>query len=229
MLQHAPSAGIARRFAHQRGREHPGPLNPRQIAVVRHAAHVADAPFGVAAAQPDDLCEQPGQRARARESILVYPQPEVTVRAGRVGVEDAAVDVAHCLRILGRAERVPMLLALARPIPERCGEPEVRLRRDARARQRESEQRIDALELEVGGIARGRPPDVRACLEHDGGRIGRVMRGEAGEVRRRLREVPPVQRVETGPQLAPLGKRRGATLEHQYRRGNQPHVSEERR
>ena len=122
-----------------------------------------------------------------------------------------------------------MLFALARPIAERGGKPEVRLRRGPRARQREAEQRIDARELEVRGIARGRPPDVRARLEHNRRRISRMTGGEAGEVRRGAREVPAVQRIETRPQVPPLGGSGGATLEHEHGCGEQPHVSGERR
>jgi len=233
VLEHAAPGGISRRFADQRSREHPGALDPRQVALVRHAPHVADASFGVAAAEADDLREQPGQRARAREAVLVHAQSEVTVRAGGVGGEDAAVDVAHPLRILRGAERVAVLFALARPIAERGREPEFSpppgLRRCPRARQRETEQRIDALQLEVGGIECRRPPDVRTRLEHDGRRIGRVSRGEAGEIRRGAREVSAVQRVETGPQVPPLDRGGGAPLQDEHGRGEQPHVSAARR
>jgi len=122
-----------------------------------------------------------------------------------------------------------MLFALARSIAERGGEPEVRLRRGPRARQRQAEQRIDALELEVRGIARGRPPDVRARLKHHGRRIGRMTGGEAGKERRGARELPAVQGVETRPQVRPLGRSGGAALEHEHGCGQQPHVSGERR
>ena len=237
MLEHAAPGGISRRFADQRSREHPGALDPRQVALVRHAPHVADASFGVAAAEADDLREQPGPRARAREAVLVHAQSEVTVRAGGVGGEDAAVDVAHPLRILRGAERVAVLFALARPIAQRGRQPKIRRPghpgrpgRIARAREREPQEGIDALQLEVGRIERRGPPDVGTRLEDEGRGITRMARGQGGEIRGGALEAPAIQRVEADSQRAPAGICYGRPLmKHQYDRGEQLHVSGERR
>ncbi|HTI06848.1 MAG TPA: hypothetical protein VL549_16220 [Gemmatimonadales bacterium] len=146
-MEDAPSGGIARRFAHQRGGQHPRALHAREIAVVRRASHVANAALRVAAAQPDQSREKTRQRARAREPVVVDAEPEITVGARRIGGEQAPVDVAHRFGVLRRAEAVPMLLALARAIAEGGRQPEIsRARRQrAGARHRAAEQRIDPL------------------------------------------------------------------------------------
>lgn len=112
-----------------------------------------------------------------------------------------------------------VLFALPRPIPERGGEPKIRLGELARARQREAEQRIDALKLEIGRIARGGPPDVGARLEYDGRRIGRMTGGETGEVGGGAREVSAIQGIETRPQGSPIGGSGGTTLQDEDRGG----------
>jgi hypothetical protein len=141
-LQHRATRGIAPRFAHQGRGEHPSTLDPRQIAVMRRPTHVADPPLCIAAAQADDARKESREGAGAREAVVVHAQSEIAVRTGGVRREQPAVDVAHRLRVFGRAVAVPLLLALPRTIAERRREPEVarRARRRARARQRYTEQ-----------------------------------------------------------------------------------------
>jgi len=57
-LQDGAARCVARRFPDQRGCEDPRPLDTREIAVMRHAAHIADAPLRVAAAQSDEPREE---------------------------------------------------------------------------------------------------------------------------------------------------------------------------
>ena len=92
---------------------------------MRRAPHIADPPFRVAASQSDDAREKSGERAGARQPVVVHTQAEIAVRAGRVRREQAAVDVAHGLRVFGRAVTVAVLLALPRAIAECRRQPEV--------------------------------------------------------------------------------------------------------
>ncbi len=78
-----------------------------------------------------------------------------------------------------------MLLALAGPVAERRGEPEIRAgARHARARHRYAEQRVDALQREVGGVECRGPPDVGARLEDNRRGIGGFVGGQLREVGR---------------------------------------------
>ena len=123
-----------------------------------------------------------------------------------------------------------MLFALARAIAQRGRQPKIRrpprLGRIARACERKPEQGIDALQLEVGGIEGRGPPDVGTRLEDEGRGIAGIARGQGGEIRGGALEAPAIQRVETDPQRAPAGIR---PLQHQRDRGEQLHVSGERR
>jgi hypothetical protein len=148
-LQDAAASGIARRFAHQRRREHPGALDARDIAVARDAPHVADPALRVAASQSDDPREEARERARARQSVIVDTEAKVAVDARRVGRQDPAIDVAHRLGVFRRAEGMPVLLALAGPVAERRREPEFRSAGRARTVHRGAEQRVDPSELEA--------------------------------------------------------------------------------
>jgi hypothetical protein len=157
---------------------------------VRGVAHVADAALRVSASQPDEPGEETRQGARARQAVLVHAQPQIAVRARRIGGEQPAVDVAHRLRVPRGAVPVAVLLALPGAVAQRGRQPEVGRAVGGRVRPRQcdAQQRVDALELEVRGIARGRPPDIRARLKHDGRRISRIALGQCGEVRRRALE-----------------------------------------
>ena len=139
VFQDGAAVRVARRFPNQRRGEHPGPFHAREIAIVRHAPHIADSALGVAAAQSDELRKKPRERAGAREPVVVDAEPEITVGAARVRGEQPAVDIAHRFRVFGRAERMSMLLPLARAIPERGGAPELGAGR-LRAPQRDIEQ-----------------------------------------------------------------------------------------
>jgi hypothetical protein len=239
-LEDGATGGIPRRFAHQCRREHPGALDTRQISVMRRAPHVADPAFRVARAQADDPRKESRERAGTRQTVIVHAQSEITVGAGRVGCEQAAIDVAHGLRVFRRAVAVAVLLALPRAIPERRREPEVSRRpgRRARARHGHAEQRVDALQREIGGVTGRGPPDVCARLEDNGGRIGGSARGQRGEVGGGALEIAAVQRIETDPQrVHGVGRperrpwRRGHALQgqrdHREHRGR--HLSEVRR
>ncbi|MGH7520519.1 MAG: hypothetical protein ACREMI_04490 [Gemmatimonadales bacterium] len=81
-FQYRAAGGIARGFTHQRCRQHPRALHAREIAVMCRPAQVPDPPLRVAAPQADDAREKPRQRARAREAVVVYPEPEIAIRAG---------------------------------------------------------------------------------------------------------------------------------------------------
>ncbi len=98
---------------------------------------------------------------------------------------------------------MPVFFALARAIAEGGREPEIsRLAGPARARERGAQERIDALELEVGGVLGGRPPDVRAGLEHERRRIRGIARRQLSEVARGASKVPAVERVQSRAQRA---------------------------
>jgi len=207
---------------------------------MRRVAHVADAPFRVAASQSDDAREESRERAGARQAVIVDAQSEITVGAGRVSCEQAAVDVTHRLRVFGRAVAVAVLLALPRPIPQRRREPEVSRRPGRRARSchRHAKQRVDALQREISGVAGRGPPDVRARLEDDGAGIGGSARGERGEVGRGALKIAAVQRIETDSQgvhggrrseRRPGGKRRALHCQHDRREHREGHLSEVRR
>ena len=190
---------------------------------MRHAPHVADPALGVAAPQSDDTRKKPRERAGARQPVIVDTEPEIAVRAARVGGEQPPVDVAHRLRVFGRAERMSIFLPLARAIAECGGAPELgagppRLR----AAQCDAEQRIDARQFELRRIERGRPPDVGARLKHHGGGIGRVARGEVGEIGGGALEIPAVQGVQPGTQWR-------AALQQENEREDHRHVSAARR
>ncbi|HMG19635.1 MAG TPA: hypothetical protein VK573_12990 [Gemmatimonadales bacterium] len=195
MFQHGAAGGIARGLTHERGREDPRALHAREIAVMGGATHVPDSSLGIAAPQADNARKKPSQRSRPRETVVVDAESEIAVRAGGVRGEEAAVDVAHRLRVLGGAEGMPVLLALPRPVAQRGRAPEVRRRR---TRQRDVEERVDAPQLERRGIAGGGPPDVGARLKHDGRWIARVARGQRREVRRGPLEIAAIQRVQAG-------------------------------
>jgi hypothetical protein len=81
-FQDRAAGGVARGFTHQRGREHPRALHPREITVVRGPAHVPDPALRIAAPQADDPREKPRQRAGAREAVVVHPESEIAIRAG---------------------------------------------------------------------------------------------------------------------------------------------------
>jgi hypothetical protein len=188
------------------------------------ATHVADPSFRVAASQADETCEESGERAGARQAIIVHAQSEIAVRTRRVRREQAAVDVAHCFRVFGRAVGMAVLLALPRTIAE-CGrQPEVSSRpgRGMRASQRHAEQRVDALQREVGGVAGRCPPDVGARLKDDRRGIGRRARAQRREIGRGALEIAAIQLIEAGAQ----GRR---ALECQHDRRKRRHVSEVRR
>ncbi|PYP09931.1 MAG: hypothetical protein DMD59_07260 [Gemmatimonadetes bacterium] len=199
---------------------------------MRRPAHVANAALRVAASQTDEARDQPRQRARARQPVVVDAQSQIAVGARRIRGEQPAVDVAHRLRVLGRAVAVTMLLALARAIAERRGQPEIRGgARGARPRHRHAEQRVDALQREVGGVLGRGPPDVGARLEDDRRRIGRFICGERGEVGGRTREVAPIQRIQPGTHGVQRIRRPGDTrcaLQGQHDRREHPHVSRRR-
>ncbi len=188
---------------------------------MRCAAHVPDAALRVPASQSDEFREYARERARARETILVDPQPQIAVGTRGVGRQHAGVQGAHRFRVLGGAERMAVLLALPRAIPEGRRQPEIG-GCGARARERQVEQRIDARRCEIGRIARRRPPDVRTGLEYDRRRIRRVRCTKACEIRGGAREVSAIQGVETCAQI-------GRALQHHYCRGEKPHVSGLRR
>jgi hypothetical protein len=237
LFQHGPAGGIARGLTHQRGRQDPRALHPREIAVMGGATQVPNSSLGIAAPQADNARKKPSQRSRARETILVDAESEITVHARRIRGEEAAVDIAHRLRVFGGAEGMPVLLALPRPVTQSRRAPEVRRRR---TRQGDSEERVDAPQLERGGIARGGPPDVSARLKHDGRWIARVARGERGEVRRGTLEIAAIQRVQAGTQRRSRVVRRGdgalrygkserGALQHQKNRDEHLHVSVARR
>ena len=166
---------------------------------MRRAPHVANPALGVAAAQTDQSREEARERARAREPVVVDAESQVAVGARRIGGKQPAVDVAHRFRVFGRAETVAVLLALARAIAERRRQPEITRagRERAGARHRETEQRIDALQREVGRVERGCPPEIRAGLKDQRGGIRRMLGGESVEVRRGAGEIAAVQRIES--------------------------------
>ncbi|PYO87616.1 MAG: hypothetical protein DMD58_14370 [Gemmatimonadetes bacterium] len=144
-LQDVAPGRIARGLTQQRRGQHPCALDARQIAVMRRAAHVANPPFRVTAAQTDEARKQAGKRARARQPVVVDAQSQIAIRARGIRREQPTIDVAHRFRVLRRAEAVPMLLALAGPIAERRGQPEIRGgARRAGARDRYAEKRVDA-------------------------------------------------------------------------------------
>ena len=188
---------------------------------MRHAAHVADSAFGVAAPQSDEARKKPRERAGAREAVIVHAEPEIAVRAARVRGEQPPVDIAHRLRVFGRAECMSVFLPLARAVAERGSAPELGARR-LRASQRFAEQRIDPRQLEFRRIEGRRPPDIGACLKHHWGGIGRIARGEAGEVGGGALEIPAVQGVQPGTQ-------RRAALQQENEGEDHRHVSAERR
>jgi len=117
--------GVARSFADQRGREHPRPFHAREISIVRHAPHVADPALGIATPQADEARKKPRERAGAREPVLVDAKSEIAVRTARVRGEQPPIDITHCLRVFGCAERMSVLLPLARAIAECGGAPEL--------------------------------------------------------------------------------------------------------
>ena len=188
---------------------------------MRHATHVADPALGVAAPQSDEAGKEPRERAGTREPVIVNAEPEITVCAARVRGEQPPVDIAHCLRVFGRAERMAVFLPLPRAIAERRGAPELGARR-LRALQRQVEQRIDARQLELRRIEGRRPPDVGACLKHHRGGIGRIARGEVGEIGGGALEIPAIQRIQAGTQ-------RRAALQQENEGEDHRHVSAERR
>lgn len=193
---------------------------------MRHAAHVANPARRVAAAQADEPREEARQRAGAREPVVVDAEPQIAIRAAGIRGEQAAIEVAHGFGVFGGAERMAVFLPLARAIPQRRGAPEFGAGR-LRAPQREVEQGIDARQLECRGIARRRPPDVRACLKHHGRGIGRVACGEVREKGRRALEVPPVQRIE--PRAQRHARIRGTALQQENERVQHLQVSAARR
>jgi hypothetical protein len=189
---------------------------------MRGAAHVADSPLRIPAAQADDAREKPSQRARAGEAVVVDTQSQIAVGAGGVGGQQPPVDVAHRFRVSRGAVCVPVLLTLARAVAKRGRQPKI-LSRLARARQRQTEQGVDTLQLEGGRIERRGPPDVSARLEDEWRGITWIALGQSREIGGGALEVPAVQRVQ------PRAQRRRPLLQHQYDRGEQRHVSEERR
>lgn len=194
---------------------------------MRRAAHVANSPLRVPTPQADDSREEPGQRARTGEPVFVHAQSQIAVGARGIRREQPPVDVAHRFRVFGGAVGVPMLLTLARAIAQRGRQPEIhRPGRVARARERQPQQGIDALQREVGGIERRGPPNVGTRLEDQGRGISRLARGQSGEIRGGALEAPAIQRVEARAQCAASRIR---ALKHQYDRGEQLHVSGERR
>ena len=150
--------------------------------------------------------------------------------------QHSPIDVAHRLRVFSRTIAVAMLLALARAITKRGREPELpRLAGPARAGERDAQERVDTLELEVGGVLGGRPPDVRAGLEHEGRGIGGIARRQLGEIARGAAKIPAVERVQArahrseglgvwSPRVGRTGKRERA-LQHQHNRDEGLHVS----
>src|SRR2546430_12918122 len=95
---------------------------------------------------------------------------------------------AHRLAVLRGAPGVAVQVALARPVAERRGEPEVARRAggiEAGAANRELQERIDARRLVVVVLEGLRPPDVGARLEDHGRGVGGVAPGEVGEGRGR--------------------------------------------
>ena len=186
-----------------------------------HAPQVADPALGIAAPQSDKARKKPRERSGAREPVIVDAEPEIAVGAARIRREQPPVNVAHRLGVFRRAERMPMLLALARAVPERGGAPELGARR-LRAAQRDAEQRIDARQLELRRIERRRPPDVGARLKDDRRGIGRVARGQVGEVADGALEITAVQGVQPGAQWR-------AALQQEHEGENHRHVSAERR
>jgi hypothetical protein len=213
--------GIARGFTDQRRREHPRPFDAREITIVRDAAHVADPALGIAASQSDEARKKPRERPGAREPVIVDAEPEIAVRAARVRGKQPPIDIAHCLRVFGRTEGMSVLLPLSRAIAERGGAPELGACRLC-APQRHAEQGIDARQLVRRRIEGGRPPDVGACLKHHWGGIGRVARGEVGEIGGGALEISAVQGVQAGTQ-------RRAALQQENDGEDRRHVSAERR
>ena len=188
---------------------------------MRHAPHVADPPLRVPTAQTDDAGKNPSQRAGAREPVVVDAEPQIAVRARGVGGEQAAVDVAHRLGLLGGAERMPVLFELPRAIAQRRRAPELLSRLGAA--QRDTQQRVDARQFELRRIERRRPPDVRARLKHDRGRIARIARGERRKVGRGALEIAAIERIQPRAQ-----RRDGRALQQENEREQHLHVSAER-
>src|SRR5213592_3724206 len=124
-LERGPAGGIAGRLADERRGEHPRSLDLRQVSLARGAAQVANPARRVAAAEPDELCHEPRERARAAEPILIDAEPQVAVPARRVCGEDAGVRVAHRLAVFRRAPGVAVEVPLAGAVSEGRGEPEV--------------------------------------------------------------------------------------------------------
>ena len=92
---------------------------------MRRAPQVANPPLRVPASQADDAREESRERAGAREAVVVHAQSEIAVRAGRIGREQTAVNVAHRFRVLGGAVGVAVLLAFPRAIAECRREPKI--------------------------------------------------------------------------------------------------------
>ena len=193
---------------------------------MRGAAHVADAPLRIPASQADDACEEPGQRTRAGEPVLVHTQSQIAVSAGGVRGEQPPVDVAHRLRVFRGAVCVPVLLTLARAIAKSGRQPKI-IACPVRAREREAEQGVDTLQLEAGGIERRGPPDVGTRLEDQRRGIIRITRGQCREIGGGALEASAVQRIQPRPQRSTAGIR--PLMQHQHDRGEQLHVSGERR
>jgi len=198
---------------------------------VRRPAHVADAALRVAAAEADEAREESREGAGARQPVVVHTQTEITVRTGRIRREEAAVNVPHGLRIFRGGISMAVLLALPCAIAERRRQPEVAgcPGRRTRARQRHAEQRVDARQREVGGVAGRCPPDVCARLKDDRCRIARRARGQSREIRGGPLEVAAIERIEAGPQsLHAIGRPKRA-LQDQHNRGEHRHLSAARR
>ena len=192
---------------------------------MRGAAHIANPALSVAAAETDQARDKARHGTRARETILVHAQTQITVRTRRVRRQYAPINIPHHLRVLGRAERMPVFFALPGAIAERRRLPEIGRRAyvaRTRPRQRETEERIDALQLKSGGVARRGPPDVGSGLKDERRRIRDVPFRQSGKVRRRLLEIAIIQGVEPG---AEVGACRQRALEHQHRNGEHGHLS----
>ncbi|MFN2572732.1 MAG: hypothetical protein ABR537_14170 [Gemmatimonadales bacterium] len=147
-FQDRAAGGIARRFAQQRRRQHPGALDAREIAIMRGPAQVANAALRVAASQANEPREETRQRARPRQAVVVHAQPQIAIDAGGISREQAAIDVAHRLRVLRGAVAVAVLFALARAIAQRRRQPKIvgvtgPARSRVRTEQRGPEQRVD--------------------------------------------------------------------------------------
>jgi hypothetical protein len=110
-------------------------------------------------------------------------------------------------------------VALARAVSVRGGEPKVSAGTElARTLDREAQQRIDALLLELRRVERRGPPDVRAGLEDEWRGLGRLARREQREVLRGSGEAAVVEGIEPRAQLG-RGVRRSLYRQRDQERG----------